>query len=79
MGKAPVHLEIAGDCSKSLVELSKVKIEIRRIELYARQKKIGFLVSMLIGEQDVAVVAENEIGNRSDDAFTVRTGDEKDG
>ena len=34
---------------------------------------------MLIGEEDVAVVAENEFRNRGDDAFAVGAGDEKDG
>jgi hypothetical protein len=34
---------------------------------------------VFIGKQDVAVVAKDEFGNRSDNAFAVGTGNEKDG
>jgi hypothetical protein len=34
---------------------------------------------MLIGEQDVAVVAKDEFGDGGNDSFAVGTGDEKDG
>src|SRR5437899_13106568 len=79
VGEPPVHLELAGDWSKSLGKLGKVKIKICRIELHARQKKIGFLISMLIGEQDVAVVAKDEFSDRCDHPFAVGAGDEADG
>jgi hypothetical protein len=79
VGEPPVHLEVAGDGSEALGKLSEVKIEIRGIELDPSQKEVGFLVSMLIGEQDVSVVAKDEVGNRSDDSFAVGAGDEKDG
>jgi hypothetical protein len=75
----PVYLEVAGDESKSIGKLGKVKIEICRVELYPGQKEIGFLLSMLIGEQDVAVVAKDKFSNRGNDAFAVGAGDEKDG
>src|SRR5258708_23493692 len=58
--------------------MRKVKIKMCGVELDRREKEIGFLVCMLIGEEDVAVVAEDEFGNRRDDAFAVRAGDEKD-
>jgi len=79
VGETPVHLEVAGDWSKSLGKLRKVKIKICWIELDPGKKKIGCLVSMLIGEEDVAIVAEDEFGNRGDDAFAVGAGDEKNG
>src|SRR6266849_7234386 len=78
-GKTPVHLEVAGEGRKALGKPGQVKIKVRRIELDARKKEIGFLVSMLIGEKDVAAVAKDEFGNRGDDAFAVGAGDEKDG
>jgi hypothetical protein len=34
---------------------------------------------MLIGEQDVAIVAKDEIGDRGDDALAVGARNEKDG
>src|SRR5271169_208282 len=79
MGEPPVHLKVAGDGSEALGKLSKGKIKIGGIELDSRQKEIGFLVSMLVGEQDVAVVAKDEVGNRGDDSFAVGAVDEKDG
>ena len=60
-------------------KLGQVKIKICRIELNSRKKEIGFLVSMLIGEQDVAAVAKDEFGDRRDNPFAVGTGDEEDG
>jgi hypothetical protein len=79
VGESLGHLEVVGDGSKALGKLGKVKIKICRIELDARKKEIGFLVSMLIGEEDVAVVAKDEFGDRGNDAFAVGAGDEKDG
>ena len=79
VSEPPFHLEVAGDGSKAFGKVGKVKIKICRIELNPRQKEIGFLVSMLIGEQDVAVVAEDEFGNRGDDPFAVGAGDQEDG
>jgi hypothetical protein len=79
VGEPPVHLEVAGNGSEALGKLGQVKIKVRRVELDSGQKKIGFLVSVLIGEQDVAVVAKDKIGNRGDDSFAVGAGDEKDG
>ena len=55
VGEAPVHLEVAGDGSKVFGKLSQVKIKVRRVELDPRQKEVGCLISMLIGEKDVAV------------------------
>ncbi len=75
----PVHLEVASDGSKSIGKLGKVKIEICRVELYPGQKEIGFLVSMLIGEQDVAIVAKDKFSNRGDHTFAVGARDEEDG
>ena len=78
MGDAPVHLEVAGYGSKVFGELGEVKIKVGRVELHSC-KKDGFLVSMLIVEEDVAVVAEDEIGDGGNDSFAVGAGDEKDG
>jgi hypothetical protein len=74
MGEPPIHLEFAGNRLEALGELRQVKIKIGRIELDTRQKKIRFLISMLIGEKDVSVVAKNEFGNRSDHTFAIGTG-----
>jgi hypothetical protein len=79
MGEPPIHLEFAGNRLEALGELRQVKIKIGRIELDTRQKKIRFLISMLIGEKDISVVAKNEFGNRSDHTFAIRTGDQEDG
>src|SRR5580698_11432772 len=70
-GESPIHLEVAGDGSKSFGKLGQVKIKIHGIELYSRKKKIGCLVSMLIGEQDVAVVTKNKFGDRSNHSLAV--------
>ena len=56
MGESPVHLEVAGDGSKALGKLGKVKIKICRIELDPQEEEIRFLVPVLIGKKDVAVV-----------------------
>jgi len=79
VGKPPVHLEVAGEESKLFGKAAEVEIEVRRVELNPREEKIGRLVAVLVIEQDVAIVAEDEFGNRSHDTFAVGTGDEKDG
>jgi hypothetical protein len=43
--------------------------KICRIELDPRKKEIGFLVAVLVIEQDVAIV-KDEFGNRGNHAFT---------
>src|ERR1700692_143411 len=79
MCEPPVHLESASNGPKVLGKLGQVKVEIGGIELDASQKKIGFLVSVLIGEKNVAAVAEDEFRNRSDNTFAIWTGDKKNG
>jgi hypothetical protein len=79
MGEPPVHLEVVRDGSKVLGKLGKIKIKVGRVELHSCKKEIGFGISMLIVEQDVAVVAKDEIGNGGNDSFAVGAGDEKDG
>src|ERR1700690_2860177 len=78
-GKAPVHLEFAGDGSKVVGKLAEIKIKAGRVELHARKKQVGFFVPVLVVEQDVAIMAKDEIGNRGNDSFAVGAGDEKDG
>ena len=78
-GEPPLHLKVAGDGSEALRKLGKIKIKFCRIELNPRQKQIGCLVSMLVIEKNVPAVPEDEIGNRSNHAFAVGAGNEKDG
>jgi hypothetical protein len=79
VGETPVHLKFGGDGGETLGKFREVKIEFRGIELDAGEKKIRCFVSVLVGEQDVAVVLKNEIGNGRDHALAVGTGDEEDG
>ncbi len=60
-------------------EFGQIEIELRRIELDSRQEEIRLFVSVLVGEQDVAVVAKDEVGDSRDHTFAVGTGDEEDG
>ncbi len=78
MGEPPVHLEVAGDGSKALGKLGQVKSEICRVELDPQEEEIRFLVPVLIGTKDVAVVAIDEVGHRGHNPFAVGAGDEKD-
>jgi hypothetical protein len=78
-GEPPLHLKVAGDGSEPLRKLGKIKIKFCRIELNPRQKEIRCLVSMLVIEKNVPAVPEDEIGNRSNHAFAVGAGNEKDG
>jgi len=78
MGQAPVHLKFFGDGRKALGKFGQSKIELGGIELDSGQKKIGLFVSVLVGEQNVAVVTKDKVSDARDDAFTVGTGNEKD-
>src|SRR5208283_4110402 len=73
-----VHLEVASDGRKVLGEF-EVKSKLCRIELHPRKKKVGLLVALLVIEQDVAVVAKDEIGNRGNHPFAVATRHRNDG
>ncbi len=75
VGDSPVHFEVPGYRSEAAGKLGEIEGEVCRVEFDACQKEIRFFVSVLIGEEDVAVVPKNEIGNGSDDAFPVRAGD----
>ncbi len=53
-----------GDRREVLAEIRPSKIsKLGGIELDAHQEEIGIFVAMLIGVQDVAVVAKNKVGN----------------
>ena len=77
MCEPPVHFEVACNGGETFRELTEIAIEIGRVEFNTGEEKIRLLVAMFIGEEDVAVVPENEFGNGSDDSFSVGTGDEQ--
>jgi hypothetical protein len=74
-----LHLELGGERREVTVEIGKWKIEIGGIEFDPHEEEVGFGVAMLIGEEDVAVVAEDEVGDLGDHALAVGTTDEQDG
>ena len=61
------------------VFLREVDVEIFGIELDAHQEEAGLFVGVLVGVQDVAAVAVDEVGDGGDFAFAVGAGDEEDG
>ena len=61
------------------VFIGEINVEIFGIELDAHQEEAGFFVGVLVGVQDVAAVAVDEVGDGGDFAFGVRAGDEEDG
>src|SRR6476646_1232878 len=75
----PCHLELFGDWSEMLTEVGEWDVEVFGIEFDAHEEQSGFLVGMLVGVQDVAVVAEDEVGDGCDFALGVGTTDEEDG
>ena len=75
----PVHLELFGDGREVVGEVVQRNIEVSWIELDAHEEEVGFGVAVLVGVQDVAVVAEDEIGDGRDQAFAVGTGQQQDG
>jgi hypothetical protein len=79
VGEPPAHLEVAGYGSKFFLKTSQVKIEVCRVKLNSSKKKIRFLIPMLIVEKYVAVMAEDEIGDRCNNSLAVGAGDEKNG
>ena len=68
-----MHGEFFGDGGKVSGEVGKVKGELRGIKLDAHEKEAGFGVTMLIGVDDVPVVAEDEVGDGGHQAPAVRT------
>src|ERR1700739_4370697 len=62
-----------------LGEVVEVDTEILGIELAPHQKEAGFFVRVLIGVQNVPVMAINKVGDGRDFALAVGTGDEQDG
>src|SRR5712671_858477 len=75
--QTPVHLKFFGNGRKALAKFREAEIKLHWIEFDASQEEIRFFISMLVGEQDVAVVAKDEISNAGNHAFAVGTGDEK--
>ena len=71
MRQSPFHLEFCGNRREVLTEVGEVNVEIFGIELHAHQEESGLFVGMFVGVQDVAVVAEDEVGNGRDFALCV--------
>jgi hypothetical protein len=77
--QSPAHLEAIRHRRKASWELGKIQSEPGKIPLDAHQEEIPLGVLMLVGVQDISVVLVEELGNRGDNASTVRTGNEQDG
>src|SRR5437867_8902518 len=60
-------------------EICGSQSEIAEVPFNAHQKQTALGVLMLVGVQDVRVVAVQKIGDRRDDPFAVRTIDQEDG
>src|SRR5439155_14347003 len=60
-------------------EIRGSQSEIAEVPFNAHQKQTALGVLMLVGVQDVRVVAVQKIGDRRDDPFAVRTIDQEDG
>ena len=56
-----------------LGKIRQIDIKSSRIKFHPHQKQIGFFVGVLVSMENVAVVAENEIRDRRDNALAVGT------
>ena len=55
------------------------KVKVGRVELDAHEEEIEFGVSVFVGEQDIAIVSVNEVGDARDHPFLIGAVDEQDG
>ena len=77
---APVHLEVAGDGPEGGAECGFAETGGVGGELDAHEEEAKFDILMLVGVEDVDVVARNEkINDGGDDSLAVGTVDEQDG
>jgi hypothetical protein len=68
-----------GGRGEVLPEVFQGNVEFRWIELNPHQEEVGVFIGMLVGMEDVPIVAVNEVRHRSHNAFLVRTADQQDG
>jgi len=79
VGEPPLHLELFSHWGKMAREISEVDVKFGGIKFHPHQEKIRLVIAMLIGVQNVAAVAEYELGNRGDYAFLIGARQQQDG
>ena len=57
INSAPGHLEAGGNWGKARLEFSHAQIEFGQVPFDTHQKKIGFTILMLIGVDNIGIVA----------------------
>jgi hypothetical protein len=79
IAKTPAHREAIGNFADCSLEASPIRSEIRHVEFDALKKLLRHGVGMLVRVEDVRTVAVKHLRQRGDEAFAVRTANEKGG
>src|SRR6185437_15540561 len=79
LGQPPCHVEAFRDRVEVAGKISQVDVEIRGIEFHPHQKQIRTFIGVLVGMQDVPVVAIDEVGDSRHNTFLIGTAEQKDG
>ncbi len=72
-----LHLKARGNRSELVGQLVQAHVHAGGIKLHAHQEQAGLLVAMLVGVQNVSIVAEDEIGDHRNQTLAVRTTDQQ--
>jgi len=73
--ESPPHRESFRDRREFFAEIRYRQLEIHQIPFHARQKQPHLRILMLVGVQNVRVMAKQKIRNRRHNPFAIRTVD----
>ena len=76
-GQPPAHLKARGNRGELIGQLVQAHVHPGGIELHPHQEQAGLGVAMLVGVQNVSIVAEDEIGDHRHQTLAVRATDQQ--
>ena len=77
LGQPPFHRVRLSDGGEVFAEVGEGNVEVLGIELHAHEEEAGFLISVLVGMEDVAAVPVDEVGDGGDFALAVGAGNQE--